>query len=165
VSEHESLFNPEFWVGVAFLGFVALLLYYKVPALVGKALDARADAVRKELEEARKLRDDAANLLADYKRRQGDAQKEADAIIDRAKQEAVALAAETRSSMTEMMQRRSKAAEEKIARAQAQAMADVRSAAIEAAVGAAHGVIGGKLTGQAGHDLVGRSIGELKGRL
>jgi F-type H+-transporting ATPase subunit b len=166
VHEAESLFsNPEFWVGVAFLGFVALLLYYKVPALVSKALDARAETLRKEIEEARKLRDEAANLLADYKRRAGDAQKEADAIIERAKQEAAALAAESRASMTEMMQRRTKSAEEKIARAQAQAMADVRSAAIDAAVGAAHGVIGSRLTGQAGHDLVARHIGELKGRM
>lgn len=164
--EAENMFgNPEFWVGVAFLGFIALLLYYKVPALITKALDARAETLRKEIEEARKLRDEAANLLADYKRRQGDAQKEADAIIDRAKQEAAALAAETRASMADMMQRRTKAAEDKIARAEAQAMADVRAAAIDAAVGAAHGVIGSKLTGQAGHDLVGRSIGELKGRL
>ncbi len=166
MQEAESLFsNPEFWVGVAFLGFVALLLYYKVPALVAKALDARAEALRKEIEEARKLRDEAANLLADYKRRAGDAQKEADAIIARAKEEAAALAAESRASLTEMMQRRTKAAEDKIARAQAQAIADVRGAAIDAAVSAAHGVIGAKLTGQAGHDLVGRSIGELKGKL
>ena len=163
--EHESLFNPEFWVGVAFLGFIALLMYYKVPALISKALDDRSDALRKEIEEARKLRDEAANLLADYKRRLGDAQKEADVIVDRARQEAATLAAETRASMTEMVARRSKAAEEKIARAEAQAMADVRSAAIDAAVGASHGVIGSKLTGQAGQDLVGRSIGELKGRL
>jgi len=163
--EHESFFNPEFWVGVAFLGFVALLMYYKVPGLIAKALDGRADALRKEIEEARKLRDEAANLLADYKRRLGDAQKEADAIVEHAKREAAMLAAESRASLTEMMQRRSKAAEDKIARAQAQALADVRSAAIDAAVGAAHGVIGAKLTGQAGHDLVGRSIGELKGRL
>ena len=163
--EHESFFNPEFWVGVAFLGFVALLMYYKVPGLIAKALDGRANALRKEIEEARKLRDEAANLLADYKRRLGDAQKEADAIVEHAKREAAMLAAESRASLTEMMQRRSKAAEDKIARAQAQALADVRSAAIDAAVGAAHGVIGAKLTGQAGHDLVGRSIGELKGRL
>ena len=58
--EHESLFNPEFWVGVAFLGFIALLIYYKVPALISKALDDRSDALRKEIEEARKLRDEAA---------------------------------------------------------------------------------------------------------
>ena len=163
--EHESLFNPEFWVGVAFLGFIALLIYYKVPALITKALDDRADALRKEIEEARKLRDEAANLLADYKRRLGDAEKEAGAIVGRARHEAAVLAAETRTSMAEMVARRSKAAEEKIARAEAQASADVRSAAIDAAIGASHGIIGSKLSGQPGHDLVVRNIGELKGRL
>ncbi len=163
--EHESLFNPEFWVGVAFLGFIALLIYYKVPGLVAKALDDRADALRKEIEEARKLRDEAANLLADYKRRQADAQKEADAIIDRARQEAATLAAESRTSLTEMLQRRTKLAEDKISRAEAQATADVRAAAIEAALGASHGLIGKRLNGDAGHDLVNRSIGDLKGKL
>jgi F-type H+-transporting ATPase subunit b len=163
---HEgSLFNPEFWVGVAFLGFLALLAYYKVPGLITKALDDRAETLRKEIEEARKLRDEAANLLADYKRRQADAQTEAASIIERAKQEAAALAAESRASLSEMMQRRSKIAEDKIARAQAQALADVRAAAIEAAVGASHGLIAGRLSGEAGHDLVNSSIGGLAGKL
>ena len=163
--EHESLFNPEFWVGVAFLGFIALLIWYKVPALVTKALDDRADILRKEIEEARKLRDEAANLLADYKRRQADAQKEADAIIDRARQEAATLAAESRSSLAEMLQRRTRLAEDKISRAEAQATADVRAAAIEAAIGASHGLIASRLNGEAGHNLVNRSIGDLKGKL
>jgi F-type H+-transporting ATPase subunit b len=163
--EHESFFNPEFWVGVAFLGFIALLLYYKVPGMVGKALDDRADAVRKELDEARKLRDEAAALLADYKRRQAGAQKEADVILERARQESAALAAESKASLTEMLARRSKLAEDKITRAGAQATAEVRSAAIDAAVGAAHGVIASKLSGDAGASLVNRGIGELKARL
>lgn len=164
--EHGSLFSdPTFWVGVAFLGFIALLIYYKVPALVTKGLDGRSEALRKEIEEARKLRDEAANLLADYKRRQADAQKEADAIIDRARQEAAALAAESRTSLTEMLARRSRLAEDKIARAGAQATADVRVAAIDAAVGAAHGIIGGKLKGGAGSDLLHKSIAEVKARL
>ena len=156
--EGESFFNPEFWVGVAFIGFIALLMYYKVPGLVTKALDERADAVRKELEEARKLRDEASALLADYKARQAGAQKEADAILARAKQETAALAAESKTSLTEMLARRTKLAEDKIARAQGQATAEVRAAAIEAAVGAAHGIIGEKLGGDAGAGLVARSI-------
>lgn len=165
MSEGESLFNPEFWVGVAFLGFIALLVYYKVPGLVTKALDTRSDAVRRDLEEARKLRDEAASLLADYKRRQAGAQKEADAILTRAKQETAALAAESKASLIEMLQRRTKLAEEKIARAEQQATGEVRAAAIEAAVGAAHGVIAEKLSGDAGHVLVNRSIGDVKARL
>lgn len=163
--ENESLFNPEFWVGVAFVGFIALLLYYKVPGLVAKALDDRAAQVRKELDEAHKLRDDAAALLADYKKRQAGAQAEADAILTRAKQEATALAAESRASLTEMLARRSKLAEDKIARAQDQATSEVRAAAIEAAVTASHGLIGAKLSGDAGVDLVNRHIADVRAKL
>lgn len=163
--EGESFFNAEFWAGVAFLGFIALLMYYKVPGMVTKALDDRAATLRKELEEARKLRDEAAALLADYKARQAGAQKEADAILERAKQETAALAAESKASLSEMLARRTKLAEDKIARAQDQATAEVRSAAIDAAVNAAHGIIGTKLSGDAGHDLVGRSIADVRTKL
>lgn len=162
--EHESFFSPEFWVGVAFLGFLALLIYYKVPGLVAKALDDRAAAVRKELDEARKLRDEAAALLADYKRRQAGAQVEADAIVDRAKAQSAAMAAETKASLTEMLARRTKLAEDKIARAQDQATADVRAAAIEAAVTASHTIIGEKLGGNAGADLVTRHIADVRAK-
>jgi len=163
--EGESFFNAEFWAGVAFLGFIALLMYYKVPGMMTKALDDRAAGVRKELEEARKLRDEAAALLADYKARQAGAQKEADAILARAKQETAALAAEGKASLSEMLARRTKLAEDKIARAQDQATAEVRSAAIEAAVSAAHGIIGEKLNGDAGHDLVARGIADVRAKL
>ena len=163
--EGESFFNPEFWVGVAFLGFIALLMYYKVPGMIAKALDDRADGVRKELEEARKLRDEAASLLADYKARQAGAQKETDAILERTRQETAALAAESKASLSEMLARRTKLAEDKIARAQDQATAEVRSAAIDAAVGAAHHLIGDKLNGDAGHALVGRSIADMRAKL
>ena len=163
--ESESFFNPEFWVGVAFLGFIALLIYYKVPGLVAKALDDRAALVRKELDEARKLRDEAAALLADYKRRQAGAQAEADAILARAKQEAATLAAESKAGLTEMLARRTKLAEDKIARAQDQATSEVRAAAIEAAVNASHSIIGSKLSGDAGADLVSRHIADVRAKL
>jgi F-type H+-transporting ATPase subunit b len=163
--EHESFFNPEFWVGVAFLGFLALLIYYKVPGLVAKALDDRATLVRKELDEARKLRDEAAALLADYKRRQAGAQQEANAIFARAKQEAASLAAESKASLGEMLARRTRLAEDKIARAQGQATAEVRAAAIEAAVSASHEIMGTKLSGDAGADLVNRHIAQVGAKL
>ena len=82
--------NPLFWVLVAFLAFAALILYYRVPAAVGKMLDDRADAIRKELDEARKLREDAQALLADYQRKAREAETEARTIIDQARREAEA---------------------------------------------------------------------------
>lgn len=163
--EHESFFNPEFWVGVAFLGFIALLLYYKVPGLVSKALDGRAETIRKELDEARKLRDEAAAILADYKKRRAEAAKEGEALLSHARVEAAEFAAETRASLKDMLDRRTRMAQDKIARAETQAAAEVRSAAIDAAVAAAHHVISGKVQGDTAHAMVKKSIGGLKSLL
>lgn len=159
------LMTPEFWVGVAFLGFIGLLLWKKVPAMAAGSLDARADSIRKELEDARKLKQEAQALLADYERRRKEADKEADAIIQQAKTEAKALAAETQASLKESLERRTKLAEDKIARAEAQATAEVRTAAIDAAIAAAEKLIGAKLNGAAADGLIEQSIRELKGRL
>ena len=119
--------DPLFWVLVAFVAFLALLLYYKVPAIVAKALDDRADAIRKELDEARKLREEAQSLLSDYQRKAREAETEAQSIIEQAKIEAEALAADSRKALVESLERRSKIAEEKIARAESQAVSEVRS--------------------------------------
>ena len=162
------LFNPEdplFWVLVAFLAFIALLFYYKVPALVAKALDDRADAIRKELDEARKLREEAQSLLADYQRKAREAEKEAQSIIEQAKIEAQALAADSRKALTESLDRRSKIAEEKIARAEAQALGEVRSTAVETALAAAHEILKTRTGGSTGETLVSQSINDLRGKL
>jgi MoxR-like ATPase len=86
----------EFWVGIAFGAFVLILLYYRVPALIARTLDDRAAAIRKELDEARRLREEAQNLLADYQRRHRNAGQEAETIVEQARHEAEAFAAETR---------------------------------------------------------------------
>jgi F-type H+-transporting ATPase subunit b len=157
--------TPEFWVAMSFLGFVALLLYYKVPSLIGKALDARADAIRNELDEARKLRTEAQAILDDYKRKQSEAQKEAEQIVASARREAEALAAESRRNLKEALERRTRVAEEKIARAEAQALADVRSASVDASVAAAQKLIGARMTATSADTLIDRSIKELGGKL
>ena len=89
----------EFWVAVAFVLFVAILVYYKVPALIAKALDDRADAIRQELDEARRLREEAQSLLADYQKKHRNVGKEAEDIITLARREAEALGHETRESL------------------------------------------------------------------
>jgi F-type H+-transporting ATPase subunit b len=157
--------TPEFWVAVSFFGFVALLLKYKVPALIGKALDSRADDIRKELDDARRLRTEAQALLEEYRRKHGEAQQEADAIVAAARKEAETIAAESRKGLQESVERRTKLAEEKIARAEAQAVADVRAAAVEAAVLAAEKLIGAKLTPQTGTGLIDRGIADLGAKL
>jgi F-type H+-transporting ATPase subunit b len=154
--------TPEFWVAVAFVGFVGLLLYYKVPGMIGKALDERAEAIRKELDEARRLREDAQQLLADYQRKARGAEEEAQAIIVQARREAEVLAAETRQSLKETLERRTRLAEEKIARAEAQAVDEVRAKAVDSAVAAAEKVLKERVTPDVGAGLTDQSIHDLK---
>src|SRR5581483_6888468 len=116
----DFLFEPEFWVAISFFIFLGGLIYLGVHKKLAAVLDARAAAIAKEIEEARHLREEAAKALADYKRKQGDAVKETEAIISLAKKEAKEVAGETRASMTEHFERRMKLAEDKIARAEAE---------------------------------------------
>ena len=157
--------SAEFWVGVSFVGFFLVLLYYKVPALIAKALDERADAIRKELDEARRLREEAQNLLADYQKKHRNAGQEADAIVEQARREAQLYAEETRAALAETLERRTRQAEEKIARAEAQAVDDVRAAAVDMAIAAAEKVLREKAAGAAGAALIDETIRGLKGRL
>src|SRR5262245_30367904 len=153
----------EFWVAVAFVAFLLILAYYKVPALIGKALDDRAAGIRKELDEARRLREEAQALLADYQRKHRNAGQEAESIVEQARREAEVFAAETRKSLAETVERRRKHAEEKIARAEAQAVEDVRTAAVDMAIAAAEKILREKAAGTGG--LIDQSIRTLKARL
>lgn len=160
-----ALSTPEFWVAVSFFGFVALIIYFKAPGMVLKALDDRADAIRKELDEARRLREEAQALLTDYERKQRNASKEADEIIQLARQQAETLATETRESLKATLARRAKLAEDKIARAGEQALVEVRAAAATAAIAAAQQIIADKMTPAASKKLVDQSIKGLKAKL
>jgi F-type H+-transporting ATPase subunit b len=111
----EIVLTPEFWVAVSFFLFLGLVIYLGVHKKLAAALDARAWRIAKELDDARRLREEAEKVLADYRRREGDAVKEARGIIERAAKEAEILAAETRRSMKEYFDRRMKLAEDKIA--------------------------------------------------
>jgi F-type H+-transporting ATPase subunit b len=161
----EFLATPEFWVAVSFFLFVGGLIYLGVHKKVAAVLDARAAAIAKELDEAKRLREEAEKVLADYRRKQGDAVKETQAIISLAAKEAELLAAETRRSMKESFERRMKLAEDKIARAEAEALREVRAAAADAAIAAARSMIAEKLTPEAADKLVRQGIDALKGRL
>lgn len=165
MSGYFDVHNPELWVGLAFFAFLGLMAYLKVPAMISSALDQRAQGIRKELDDARRLREEAETLLADYRRRQSEADNEAKAIIEQAQREAEALKAETQKNLKETLERRMRAAEDKIARAEAQAVAEVRAAAVDAAVGAAERVLRAKVTGAEASGLVEASIRDLKGRL
>jgi F-type H+-transporting ATPase subunit b len=155
----------EFWVAVAFGVFVLILLYYRVPKLVAKSLDDRAEVIRKELDEARRLREEAQTLLADYQKRHRNVGQEADTILDQARREAEAFAHETRVGLKETLERRTKQAEDKIARAETQAVDEVRAAAIDVAMAAAEKILRDKTAGSGGASLIDQGIRDLKGRL
>ena len=157
--------DPVFWTLIAMLMFIGIVMYFKVPAMIGKSLDARADAIRKELDDARRLREEAQQLLADYQRKSREAEEEAKGIIEQAKREAEALATETRRSLAEGLERRTRAAEDKIARAEAQALSEVKSAAVTAAIAAAESILKSKVAGGTATSLIDDSIKGLKGRL
>jgi F-type H+-transporting ATPase subunit b len=159
------LYSPEFWVAVSFVVFVGILVKLGVPALITKALDDRADTVRKELDQARRLREEAQDLLADYQRKQRAADDEAKAIIEEARREAEAMKAESARSLKEQLERRTRLAEEKIARAEAQAVSEVRAAAVDVAMSTAERLIAEKLAADGGAELMSRSIRDLKGKL
>ena len=161
----EFIYEPEFWVAVSFFIFLGVLFYFGVHKKLASLLDARAALISKELEEARRLRDEAEKVLADYRRKEGEAVNEAEGIIALAAKEAEMLAAETRKSVKEHFDRRMKLAEEKIARAEQDAVREVRSVAVDAAVAAAQILIVEKLTPERAEKLVSESIDSLKSKV
>jgi F-type H+-transporting ATPase subunit b len=157
--------EPELWVAVGFVIFVGILIYVGVPKMLTNALDDRAKRVRTELDEARRLKEEAQKLLAEYRAKQRQADQEAVAIIEGAKAEAERIAAESKVKMEEFVARRTKMAETKIAQAEAQAVADVRAAAAEAAVAAAEKILTQSVKGSVADDLLSRGIGDVKTKL
>lgn len=159
------LFDPETWVALAFIAFVAGLGYIGVHRMIAKSLDERSASIKAELDEARKLKEEAAQLLADYQRKRQEAEGEAQEIIAGAKAEAERLAAEAKTKIEEFVARRTKMAETKIAQAEAQATADVRSAAAEAAVAAAERILTQETKGKLANELVSKGIEDLRKKL
>ncbi len=160
------MFNtPEIWVAIGFLIFLGILVYVGVPGVITKALDDRAKRVQAELDEARRLKDEAQKLLAEYQGKQKKAEAEAASIIEGAKAEAERIAADAKAKMEEFVARRTKMAETKIAQAEAQAVADVRAAAADAAVAAAEKILTDTVKGKVADDLIARGIGDVKAKL
>lgn len=159
------MFDETFWVAISLLLFLGFLVYMKVPAMVVTALDARAKKIQDELDNARKLREDAQALLAQYQRRQRAAEQEAEDIIARAKEDAQRMAEEARATLAAQMERRIKLAEDKIAQAEAQALDEVRRTAAEVAVAAARKLIVERLSAEEGGRLIDAGIKEVGTKL
>lgn len=158
------MYEAETWVAVAFLIFVALVWKVGGFAALTSGLDKRGAKIKAELEDARILREEAQRVLADYQKKRLEAEAEAAEIVKNARAEAERVAQEAHAKLTDFVARRTKMAEQKIAQAEAQATADVRAAAAEAAVKASEQILRGKIA-SAGEGLVIRGLGEVRAKL
>ncbi len=157
--------DATFWVGAAFVLFVGILVYLKVPGMLTGALDERAKKISEDLDQARELREEAQVLLATYQRKQRDALKEAEEIIAHAKEEAMREAKQAEKKLEEAIARRQQAALNKIALAEAQAENEVRDTAIEIAIAAATAVVAQQVRGDRADALVDTAIQDLRRHL
>lgn len=157
--------SAEFWVLVAFVIFIGIVVYVGAPGKILAGLDARSGKIKSELDEARALREEAARVLADYKRKREEAEQEAQGIVARAKKDAEAYAADSKAKVEEFVARRTKAAEQKIALAETQAVAEVRSAAADAAVAAAERVLTAQTGAGLGDELFAKGLSEVRTKL
>ncbi len=155
----------SFWVTVATVIFVMVLFYAGAFSMIAEALDARRERIVSELDQARRLKVEAEQLVAVYQQKQRDAEKEAEALIAAAREEALRYAADQKTKMDEFVARRTRMAEMKIAQAEAQALADVRAAAADAAIAAAADILAQTARGDVAAALIERGIGEVKARL
>lgn len=159
------MFEAEFWVAAAFVILLGIFAWLGVHRTLLQALDNRSERIKSELDEARRLKDEASALLAEYRSKRAAAERDAQEIVDSAKAEAERLAAESKTRLEEFVVRRTKMAETKIAQAEAQALADVRAAAADAAVTAAGKILSSTVTGQAAETMVSQGIAEVRQKL
>ncbi len=157
--------DATFWSLIGLVIFIGLIVYLKVPGMVAKSLDDRAEKIQDELDEARRLREEAQALLADYQRKRQDAEKEAEEIVAAAKHEAKVIAEDAARKTADFVTRRTALAEQKIEQAEAQALEEVRAKAIDVAVAAAGQIIAQKAKGTVADSLIKNSIAEVKAKL
>lgn len=159
------LSDPTFWTGVGLVMFLLILVWQNVPAAIAKSLDARADAIRNELDEAKRLRTEAEALLAQYEKKRGEAEKEAEAILAAARAEAERMTHEAKGQLQAQIERRAKMAEQKIAQAETKALADVRAAAADAAVQAAEKILRAQMQEGRADAIVDAGLKDLRSKL
>jgi F-type H+-transporting ATPase subunit b len=157
--------DATFWATVALVLFLAIIFYLKVPGMIGRSLDGRAAKIAKELEEARKLREESQQLLAEFQRKRKEAEKEAGEIVEAARREAAILVQDAHKKSEEYVARRTAMAEQKIAQAERDAVNEVRSTAVDIAIEAARKILETKVDAGADAALFSSSVQELKSKL
>jgi len=157
--------DETFFAFVALLIFLGLIVYVKVPGMMAKSLDDRADQIRNELAEAKRLREEAQHLLAEYQRKRKEAEADAANIVAAAEREAQMLTSEARKKTEEFVANRTALSEQKIKQAEADAMKAVRSDAVDLAIAAAESVLAQKTGGSVKSGLFNDAVNEVKTRL
>ena len=157
--------DATFWAFIALVIFLGIVFYMKVPGTIGKSLDARADKIKAELEEARRLHEEAQQLLAEYQRKRKEAEAEAAHIVAAAEREAEMLTVEAKKKTEEFVANRTAVSEQKIKQAEADAMKAVRSAAVDLAIAAAENVLAKKADKKVQSELFSDAVGQVKSRL
>lgn len=160
-----SLFNTNFVVLVAFIVFLAVLVVLRVPGKLAGMLDARAENIRKELEAARKMREEAQALLSSYERKQRDVREQADRIVANARTEAAAAAEKAKADLQVAIARRLQSAEEQIASAEAAAIREVKNRAAEVAVQVAGEVLARQMDAARANALIDDAISTVQSKL
>ena len=160
-----SLGNTDFIVLIAFLLFVGVIVYLKVPGLLAGLLDKRANSIRSELDEAKSLREEAQSVLANYERKSREVHEQSQRIVEQARNEARLAAEQAKEDLKTSVARRMAAAEEQIESAQAKAVKEVRDSAVSVAVTAARAVIAKQMTAAQGNALVDEAISTVETKL
>lgn len=160
-----SLHNGPFVVLIAFVVFVGVVLYFKVPGMLGAMLDKRAEQIRRDLEEARLLREEAQTILASYERKQKEVQAQAARIVAQAKDEAMKAAEQAKLDLKAAIARRLAAAEDQIASAEKSALREVKDRAVTVAVAAAGDVLSQQISASAANKLIDAAIADVGARL
>ena len=155
---------PEFWVAMAFVVVVAAV-FKPVASRIGAALDDRAETIKTQIDEAVRLREEAQDLLASYERKQRDAAAEAEEIVERARKEADRLGAKAAEDLEKALKRRRQQAMERIARAEAEALDEVRGIAVDVALDATRRLLAEKMSGKRADAMIDVAIEELPEKL
>jgi len=152
------------WVFISLILFLALMMYFGLPKMIAKSLDDKIAKIGNDLDEAKRLREEAQALLAEYERKRKDAESEAADIVTAAQEEAERIAEEANASLEDLISRRTKAVEEKIAQAEAQAIGEVRARSADVAVEAARAILADQMSDK-GDALVDQAIKDVAAKL
>lgn len=156
--------DNTFYATVALVIFLGVITYFGVPKIIGKLLDGKIKQIADELEAAKRLREEAAALLVEYEQKRVAAEGEAEGIIAAAQDEAVRMTGEAQVALADLLTRRTKAVEDKIAQAEAAAVAEVRARSADVAIEAARAVLVEQMPNK-GNELVDKAIGNVGSRL